>query len=132
EINAYDWLDHKDKLMEGFPTIEQFYNSLKKEECSQEDYNNALKIYNEKKFSCYGEWMMYYCERDVDLLIEGLNNYRKITLEGSKMEICNYISISQIAYTNALKNYIKLPLYQIENEEVFNIIDNSIYGGNCQ
>jgi hypothetical protein len=133
EINAYDWLDDKSKLDEKeFPAIEHFYNSLKGEECPIADYNRALEIYKEKKFKNFGEWLMHYCERDVDLLIEGLNGFRELYLETAKMDICNYISIPQIANANALKNFIKLPLYQLESEQIFDVINPSIYGGNCQ
>jgi hypothetical protein len=79
---------------------------------------------------------MYYCERDVDVLIHGLVNFRKILQSQAHLEALDFVSISSIAYNNALKNFIKpnldIKLQTIENEQIYHVFEMSMFGGACQ
>ena len=105
ELFPYDWFDSVEKLQStSLPPLPAFYNKLKDNLPSETEYTNAIKIWHEHKFTCFREYMMYYCECDVDLLIQGLNNYRDLFWETSKMEILSFVSLPQMAYTDLLKN----------------------------
>eukprot|EP01124_Arcella_intermedia_P029354 TRINITY_DN6185_c0_g1_i1.p1 TRINITY_DN6185_c0_g1~~TRINITY_DN6185_c0_g1_i1.p1 ORF type:complete len:131 (-),score=33.80 TRINITY_DN6185_c0_g1_i1:33-425(-) len=79
--------------------------------------------------------MMYYCERDVDVLIAGLNGFRTILQKQSQIEALNFVSISSIAYNNALKNFVNtsdIKIHTIESEHIYEVFEKSMFGGSCQ
>lgn len=82
----------------------------------------------------FKDYLTNYCENDVNILIGALQQYRNAMLRDINLELLNYITISQISYKNALKNYLppKVELYTISNENTYNLIKDSIYGGNFQ
>ena len=49
-----------------------------------------------------------------------------------KREALNFVSISKLAYSCFLKKYNTHDLYQISDKKMFDIIDQSLYGRNCQ
>jgi hypothetical protein len=53
------------------PPRKDFYNKLKQSMPSEDEYNKAVDIWEIKGFKTFEEYMMYYCECDVDLLMEG-------------------------------------------------------------
>ena len=85
-----------------------------------------------EKFETFQQYEEYYCERDVDLLLQAMNNYRQLFWETSKLEILSFVSLPQLAYTDMLRTYIQKPLEYIPNRQVFDIVNASVYGGNCQ
>ena len=132
----YDWFDCLEKMNNTeFPPIEAFANKMRCSMPTQREYDEALEVWNEKGFKTFGEYMMYYCELDVDVLIEGLNNYRQQFWDSAKIEVLSFVSISQQAFTNLLKNHVdweQYPLYYINDEKELEMIDKSLHGGNCQ
>jgi hypothetical protein len=96
---------------------------------SDDEYNKAVAIWKTKGFKIFEEYIMYYCECDVDLLMEGLDNYRKLFWKTSKLEI--------LILFRCLKWHTKtyyrtiLTTKSIPDEKTFNIINESLYGGNC-
>jgi len=133
EIFPYEWLDSVDKLNEpSLPPIECFYNRLKNSDCDPADYEHAQQVWKEKGFRTMKDYMMYYCRLDVDIMMQGIANFRKNLWDESKLELLNYMSISQISITNCLKNYIHVELYTIPDEHCYRVINNSVYGGGCQ
>ena len=50
-VYPYDWMSDREKLKEAeLPPREAFYNGLRQEECSVQDYNHAMQVYN--TFEC--------------------------------------------------------------------------------
>ncbi|PRP75561.1 hypothetical protein PROFUN_09047 [Planoprotostelium fungivorum] len=99
--------DSLDKLSEtSLPPIEYFHNKLKNTLPSEAEYGHAVNIWKEKQFASFGEYMMYYCRSDVELLLQGTANYRSLLMTKNNMELLNYVSVAQISYQNILKNYL--------------------------
>jgi len=48
---------------------------------------------------------MKYCEIDVNIMMQAITNYRKVYLEENEIELLNYVSLPQTAYTTFLKKY---------------------------
>ncbi|PRP83717.1 hypothetical protein PROFUN_03872, partial [Planoprotostelium fungivorum] len=114
ELFPYEWFDSLDKLSEtSLPPIECFYNKLRNTLPSETEYQHAVKVWKEKQFASFGEYMMYYCRCDVELLLQGTSNYRSLLMTKNNMELLNYVSVAQISYQNILKNYLKHDLRTI-------------------
>lgn len=127
------WFDSLDKLSEtSLPPIECFYNKLRNTLPLETEYEHAVKVWKEKQFASFGEYMMYYCRCDVELLLQGTTNYRTLLMAKNNMELLNYVSVAQINYQNILKNYQKHDLRTIPSQKMYNLISDSIYGGRCE
>lgn len=132
-IFPYDWFDSAEKLHHpSLPPIDAFFNKMKNKVCNVKEYEHAVQVWQQQGFTTFKDYMLYYCERDVDVLIDALNNFRSTWITEATIDPLNYVSISSLAYQNALKNYITHPLYTIESEEVYHMIEMAMYGGNCQ
>jgi hypothetical protein len=64
-------------------------------------------------------------------MINGLN-YRDMVQTKFGREALTFVSISQLAYSCFLNKYNTHDLYQIPDKKMYDIIDQSLYGGNCQ
>ena len=133
EIFPYDWFDSFEKLQSPcLPPRSEFKSQLNPDNLpTQKEYKKAVELFT-NKFTTFQQYEEFYCERDVDLLIQSMNNYRQLFWSTSKLEILNCVSLPQLAYTDLLKTYIKHPLEYIPNRQVFDVINESVYGGNCQ
>lgn len=75
----YNYLDSYTKLkLPYFPTRDEFYDQLHKEECSEADYAASLTIWTENNMQIFGDYLKYYNIRDVKpaciwLMISGIN-----------------------------------------------------------
>ncbi|PRP74536.1 hypothetical protein PROFUN_15668 [Planoprotostelium fungivorum] len=133
DLFPYEWFDSLDKLSEtSLPPIECFYNKLKNTLPLEAEYGHAVNIWKEKQFASFGEYMMYYCRCDVELLLHDTANYRSLLMTKNKMELLNYVSVAQISHQNILKNYLKHDLRTIPSQKMYNLISDSIYGGRCE
>jgi len=69
--HAYEWLDSYDKLyFKGFPAYEQFFSKLKNSNIDESLYNECKKMFEEKKFTYYHQWLEEYNNQDVAPMIE--------------------------------------------------------------
>ena len=136
EIMCYTQLNCEAKLdYPELPPIETFDNALTGKKCSIEDYQIAQNNWNKWNCKLFKDYLIKYCEIDVDIMMQAVTNYRKVYLEENQIELLNYVSLSQTAYTTFLKKYHnkqQYPLFTISNEKVYNIINKNIYSGNCQ
>lgn len=73
-VYPYDYMNSFDKFQqEKFPTIEQCFSQLNKEELSQENYNRAIEVWDMFNIKNMGE---YYLKTDVLLLADVFENFR--------------------------------------------------------
>lgn len=73
----YKWLDSTAKLDQGLPPRNDFYNDLKNEELSEEDYTDVQELWRTKEFSSMGEYLKYYNKLDVDGFVPAVAEYKK-------------------------------------------------------
>ena len=74
----YEYMDSFEKFNEEkLPKIEKFYSSLNQSNISQQDYNNALKIWNEFRFKNIKDYTEFYCLLDTCLLADIFCKLRK-------------------------------------------------------
>ena len=80
-VYPYEYMDDWTKLeQKSLPSREEFYNSLKQEECGQEDYAHAQNVW--EKFECktMQDYHDLYLKNDVLLLADVFENSRKFSM----------------------------------------------------
>jgi len=67
-IFPYEYLDSDSRLEEiSFPPREAFYSNLTERECSQDDYDHALKVCSHFSCSTLKDYLNLYLKTDVFL-----------------------------------------------------------------
>lgn len=135
ELFPYDWFQKVEQLDEKeLPPRECFFNEMVKEHATEAEYEEAKAIWKRLGFKRFSEYMMYYCECDVELLMQGVSNFRSMFLHEYEIDVLNFMSIPQIANGAFMNRFLKHEhdLHYIPNQQTFDIINPSIYGGNCQ
>ncbi len=84
------------------PPKETFYNDLKEEPISSEEYEHAKLVY--KTFGCanFLEYCTLYCRLDTVLLAEIFLKYRKTIWEEYGLDCTNYLSLPQLSLDIAM------------------------------
>jgi hypothetical protein len=89
-VYPYSYMDSWDKFEEGLPPIEAFYNDLKDEPCTEEDYAHVQNVWNEFNLKNLGELCDLYVTSDVKLLTAVMNQYRLECYENFKLDPLHY------------------------------------------
>lgn len=104
-FSAYEYPQSLSDLenCQDFPSIQDFFNSLRGESLSQEDYDKSKKIYKDFCFKNLLEYMEIYCALDVFLLAEVFTLFRKETLANFGIDPLNYVSLPGLGFDCFLK-----------------------------
>ena len=130
-VFCYDYIDKHERLDErSLPPREQFYNRLAGEECSEEYYARAQKVWRDFKCTFLGDYMKLYLLCDVALLADVFEKFRNNSLQGYQLDPAYYMSAPQLAW-NALLKFIDRPIHLITDPEMYRMIQPNIRGGLC-
>ena len=130
-VFCYDYIDKFERLGERvLPPREQFYNRLAGEECSEENYARAQKVWRDFKCGDIDDYMRLYLLCDVALLADVFQKFRKQSLEEYQLDPAYYMSSPQLAWSALLK-YIDRPIHLITDPEMYRMIQPNIRGGIC-
>jgi len=78
-VFPYEYIDHPNKLNEScLPTKKFFYNLLKDEEISDEDYTHAHEVWKTFNLKTLGEYSDLYLATDVCILADVFENFRDL------------------------------------------------------
>ena len=78
-VYPYENMDRWEKLKQAtLPSKDDFYNSLRAEACSDDDYSHAQLVW--KEFNCHSmqEYQNLYLKTDVLILADIFHNFRKL------------------------------------------------------
>ncbi|KAG5666240.1 hypothetical protein PVAND_017621 [Polypedilum vanderplanki] len=126
----YSYLSYETLQETQFPNKDSFFNELKNENLTQENYNYAKKIYLNLKCKNLLEYTLYYLKLDVLLLTEVFIQFRNLIFHHYSLDVANYVTLSSfgldcsLAYTGE-----KVELINDINQYLF--IKKGIRGGNC-
>ena len=84
-----------EKLKEGIPAIEAFYNKPKGEPCSQEVYDGFCELYHLMGCRNMGDASGVYCANDVLLLADIFERFRKTMHAKFNLDPAMCISLAQ-------------------------------------
>ena len=126
----YDWMDSKEKLkVKIFPSHSCFFSMLKNKNITWDEYEKAYQGW--KAFNCknMGTYTRIYCIRDVLLLADIFENFRKINIKEYDVDpLISGYTLPGISWKNMLR-YTKQELKLITDREQYEDFEKGIRGG---
>ena len=128
-LYPYDYIDDETKLSsEQIPTKLDFYNKLKDEHISDENYKHfkhVWKVFKCKKFKDYHE---LYLKVDTLLLADIFENFRNTCMNTYQLDPVHYFTAPGLSFDSLLK-YTKIKLDYIKDVDIQLFIKKGIRGG---
>ena len=104
-VYPYDYMNSFDKFQdEAFPTIEQCYSRLNKEDLSQESYKRAQNVWKLFNVNNMGEYHDLYLKTDVLLLTDVFENFRSNCIKSYSLDPCSLLHTSRVCMGCLLEN----------------------------
>jgi hypothetical protein len=73
-IFPYEWLDNYNKLNDvKLPEYKFWFSSLKNKNVGMDEYNDAIKLFNDNNFRNMFDYLEYYNNCDVIPMVEAIN-----------------------------------------------------------
>ncbi|XP_025203843.1 uncharacterized protein LOC112600753, partial [Melanaphis sacchari] len=131
-VFPYEYIDSWSKLNETcLPPKNLFYNSLKDEEISDEDYSHAQKIWKMFDLKTLGEYSDLYLKTDVTIPTDVFENFRDLCLSTLRLDPANYMTAPGFTFDCMLK-YTKVKLEILKDFNQLLYFENAIRGGVVQ
>lgn len=125
----YSYMDSFKRYEETqLPTKDLFYNQLKDKNISDEDYDYALRIWEDFELKNLGEYTDIYVVNDVLMLVDVFETFRETCLKHYKLDPCWYYTAPGLAWDAMLK-ITKAKLQTIQNYDMYLFIEKGIRGG---
>lgn len=103
-VYCYDYVNSHDKFQDTMlPPKEAFYNRLKREEISTQDYEHAQCVFNTLKMKTLGEYHDLYLLTDVLLLADVFERFRNMTVDYYGLDAAHFYTAPGLAWQAALK-----------------------------
>ena len=129
-IYPYGWVTSIAQLNDAksFPSREDFFNDLNDEECSEDDYNFGLRVWNEFNITSMAQFTELYCQFDTMLLAEIMLAFRDSMYENFKLDPVKYLSLPSYSFDLMLKK-TQIEIEPIPDVDMYNFIKAGIRGG---
>lgn len=128
-IFPYDWLDDEEKLKaRAIPDISKFYNALRAEHISEDDYHHACCVW--AKFECHTmrDYLELYLVLDVLLLAAIFEMYRRETYSHMTLDPVHYVSSPSLCFDAMLK-ITNIQLETLPSVDSYLWVNKCIRGG---
>ena len=125
----YDYMDSFEKFNEKeLPTNDQFYSILNDQHITDDEYNHTKEVWNTFMIRTLGDYHDLYLVRDVLLLTDVFENFRKTCMQYYKLDPCHYFTSPGLSWDTKLKmSNIKLEL--MTDIDMFQLIEKGMCGG---
>lgn len=132
QVFCYDYFDNWDRCLETkLPDKNKFFNRLRNEEISDDDYSHAETVWNKFGIKTLGEYSDLYLKLDCILLCDVLENFRDLTMEHYGLDAAYFPTAPSLSWAAALlTTKIKLKLF--DDIEMYLFIEKSLRGGITQ
>jgi hypothetical protein len=125
----YEYITSPDVLNETqLPPIEEFKTKLKPDGITQEEYDEAQIVWKEFNCKTLKEYHNIYLIKDVLLLADCFETFRKVFLTNHNIDPYYYYSTPGLTWDCGLK-YTGVVLDTIENYDMYLMIEKGIRGG---
>lgn len=126
---CYDYVDSHDKFNEtSLPPKTAFYNRLKRENISDEDYQHVQMAWNTLNMKTLGEYHDLYLLTDVLLLADVFERFRTMTIDYYCLDACHFFTSPGLARQAALKmSGVTLDL--LTSPDMYNMFELGCRGG---
>ena len=128
-VYPYDFMDSFEKFnQKELPTKDLFYSILNDQQITDDEYNHAKEVWNTFMIRTLGDYHDLYLIRDVLLLTDVIENFRKTCMQYYKLDPCNYFKSPGLSWDAMLKmTNIKLEL--MTDIDRFQVMEKGMHGG---
>lgn len=131
-IYPYDYMDNFSKYEDDvLPPQKTFYNSIKCEHITDEEYEHAKNVWDKFKIKSLGEYTDLYLKTDVLSLCDIFENFRNTCLRYYKLDPAYYITAPSLSW-DAMLLCTGVQLELISDLEIYEMIEKGIRGGLSQ
>ena len=111
------------------PSKEHFFNELKQEHVSDEDYSHACTVW--KAFNCenLADYCSLYCSSDVYLLSEAVMSMKNMLFDQFGLDMSHYISLPHMTKDIMLAADKDMQIRYMHDPEMVAMVQNGIRGG---
>ncbi|KAK5647058.1 hypothetical protein RI129_005522 [Pyrocoelia pectoralis] len=125
----YSYVDSFDKLEEtDIPPLEKFYDEMRGENISPDDYQRAVTVYQTFNCKSLGEYSDVYLKSDVLLLSDVFENFRKLCMKIYGLDPAHYLTAPGLTWDAMLK-YTKVKLELLTDMNMYHFFKKGIRGG---
>jgi len=112
------------------PPKNAFFNDLKNEAISTEEYKLAQNVWKSFRIKNLGEYTDIYCELDVTLLADCMLKTGKILWDSYGLDLGRYLSLPMVAFDAVLK-LSNIELEYIKDPDMYLWLEKALRGGYC-
>jgi hypothetical protein len=128
-VFPYNWLDSPLKLQDTqLPDRDAFFNDLKQEPISEEDYQHAQKVWKTFNMTTFQDYHDLYLKTDILLLADVMENYRGVTLISHQLDPLHFLTAPSLSFNAALKR-TQVELQLMTDMDMINFFQRGIRGG---
>lgn len=128
-VYFYDYADHHDRFLEtSLPSKNAFFNTIKQQHISNEDYEHAKTVWTTFHMKTLGEYHDLYLMTDVLLLADVFEKFRTMTLEYYGLDACHFYTAPGLAWQAALK-MSGICLELLTTPDMYNFFELACRGG---
>ncbi|VDI77644.1 Hypothetical predicted protein [Mytilus galloprovincialis] len=128
-VYCYDYVTNHDKFQEtSLPPKEAFYNRLKREDISEQDYRHELKVWDTFSMSNLGSYHDLYLLTDVVLLTDVFERFRNMTTDYYELHASHFYTAPGLAWQAALK-MTGVNLELLTSPDMYNFFELGCRGG---
>ena len=110
------------------PPIEAFYNDLKEESLSNEDYQRAHDIWTHFGIKTMRAYHDHYLMSDVLLLSDVFQHFRQSVFDKHRLDCLHFYTLPSLAWNMALK-HTEAELDLITDPDMYLMVENNMRGG---
>lgn len=128
-VFPYSYVDSFAKLNQtSLPTMTDFYDKLKEEHISSEEYSRANKVWTTFNCKTLGEYSDIYLKTDVLLLTDVFESYRSVCLRHYKLDPAHYYTAPGFSW-DAMLRYTSVKLELLTDINMLHFFRKGIRGG---
>ena len=103
-VFPYSYFNSPSRLQDSsLPPIEEFKDDLSGAECSAEDYAHAQRAWSELGCGCLRQYTVAYLYLDICLLVDGFEEFRRLTLHEDGLDPVHFPSTPGLSYMACFK-----------------------------
>lgn len=131
-IYPYDWVNDYEKLnSDKLPTMKEFYSKLGNSECNEDEYKQAVKVWETFKCKKFLDYHNIYLISDVLLLTDIWENFREVCFKNYGLDCEYYYTAPGLSFDSMLK-MTKIELELLTDLDKYLFVENGIRGGISQ
>ena len=129
-VYPYEYMDDWEKFNET-TLPEKFYCNLSMEDITEVDYKHGKRVCKDFEIKSLGEYHDLDLRRDVLLLADVLENFRKICIKIYVLDPANFFSVREFFSVPAAIKKRVAELELLTNIDMLLIVEKGIRGGMC-